>query len=152
MPRSATQLTSSSIRSDIKVTPLVDVCLVLLIIFIVVTPMTQVGYDVQVSPEKEGPPVPVPPLDQLVVRLDAEERIFLNQEQIAYPELGTRLRQAMTNRGSKLVFFAADGKLTYGKVAAFMDLCRDSGAENLGIVFEDLEPGAGAGSVLRKPA
>jgi hypothetical protein len=65
-----------------------------------------------------------------------------------YPqnEFGPKLREAMTGRASKVVFFAADGELTFDKVAHFMDLCRDNGADNLGIVFDDLRPGAASAS------
>ena len=124
------------IKSDINITPLVDVVLVMLIIFMVATPMTQVGYNVQVPPTaRESRPVPPP--DQLVVRLDGEGRIFLNREEVAAPAFPGRLRQALAGRGG-VVFFAADGNLPYERVADFMDLCRDNGARNLGIVFEEL--------------
>src|SRR5262245_60499218 len=132
---------AGGVRSDINITPLVDVVLVLLIIFMVVTPLTQMGYGVQVPPKVETA-VPTPPSDQLIVRMDAEGRTFINKEQIPYSEFGRRLQQALTNRGSKVIFFAADGSQTYGKVADFMDLCRDSGAQNLGIVFDDMKPTA----------
>jgi biopolymer transport protein TolR len=138
---------AGGVRSDINITPLVDVVLVLLIIFMVVTPLTQMGYGVQVPPKVETA-VPTPPSDQLIVRMDAEGRTFINKEQIPYSEFGRRLQQAMTNRSSKVVFFAADGSQTYGKVADFMDLCRDSGAQNLGIVFDDMKPSAGIAAAL----
>ena len=130
---------SGGVRSDINITPLVDVVLVLLIIFMVVTPLTQMGYDVQVPPKVETA-VPTPSQDQLIVRMDDQGRTYINKELIPYAEFGNRLRQTMTNRASKVIFFAADGELAYDKVADFMDLCRDNGAQNLGIVFEDMKP------------
>jgi biopolymer transport protein ExbD len=123
------------LRSDINITPLVDVVLVLLIIFMVATPITQMGYGVQVPPAVHGPTPP--PAGQLVVRLDGQGRIFLNREEIAAPAFPGRLRQALANRAG-VIFFAANGDLPYGQVADFMDLCRDNGARSLGIVFEEL--------------
>ena len=102
----------------------------------VATPMTQVGYGVQVSAESHTPS-PAPPPDQLVVRLDGEGRIFLNREEVAAPTFPGRLREALASRAG-VVFFAAAGSLPYARVAEFMDLCRDNGAKNLGIVFEEL--------------
>jgi biopolymer transport protein ExbD len=69
--------------------------------------------------------------------LDGQGRIFLNREAVAAAAFPGRLQQALTGRRG-VVFFAADGNLPYGRVAEFMDLCRDNGARNLGIVFEDL--------------
>ena len=128
---------TGGIKSDINITPLVDVVLVMLIIFMVATPMTQVGYGVQV-PAESHTPSPVPPPNQLVIRLDAAGKIFLNHEEVAAPAFPARLRDALDRRAG-VVFFAAAGSLPYAQVAEFMDLCRDNGAKNLGIVFEELE-------------
>ena len=142
---------SGGVKSDINITPLVDVVLVLLIIFMVVTPLTQMGYDVQVPPKVETA-IPQPSADQLIVRMDAQKRYFLNKEQVPQAQFGQRLQQAMTNRQSKVVFFAADGELPYGDVAAFMDLVRDNGVQNLGIVFDDIGGSPGLASSLQPQA
>ncbi|HYN20969.1 MAG TPA: biopolymer transporter ExbD, partial [Thermoanaerobaculia bacterium] len=119
--------------------------LVLLIIFMVITPIVQMGYEVQVPPKVEtAAPVPQDS-NQIIVRLDAEGRPWINKQMISLNDFPGRLREALTGRSSKVIFFAADGELEYGKVAAFMDICRNNGAQNLGIVFEDMR-GAAAGS------
>jgi biopolymer transport protein ExbD len=129
------------VLGEINVTPLVDVVLVLLIIFMVVTPLTQMGYDVQVPPKIEG--VTQPTLsDQIIVRMDASGKTYINKQVVPIAEFPNRLTEALTGRAAKVIFFAADGELPYDQVADFMDLCRDAGAENLGIVFEDMR-GAG---------
>jgi biopolymer transport protein ExbD len=134
-------------RSDINITPLVDVVLVLLIIFMVITPLIQMGYPVQVPPKVESAQPP-PSSDQLIVRMDDQGVTYINKVRVPLAEFPAKLSEALTGRSSKVIFFAADGDLEYGKVADFMDICRDSGAENLGIVFDDLDgPGAAATAV-----
>ena len=72
---------------------------------------------------------------------------FINKQQIPEAEFSSKLSEVLQGRQSKVVFFAADGDLEYGKVAAFMDQVRDSGVENLGIVFDYIRPaGAAAGA------
>jgi biopolymer transport protein TolR len=112
---------------------------VLLIIFMIIVPVLQMGYKAT-TPKKVESAVPPPTkTDQIIVRMDAQGRLFINKEMIPETSFPTRLRSALTGREKDVVFFAADGDLEYGKVAQFMDLCRDSGAENLGIVFDDLK-------------
>jgi biopolymer transport protein ExbD len=134
------------VRSDINITPLVDVVLVLLIIFMVAVPLLQMGYPVQVPPKVETAAPPPQSDDQVIVRMDAQGNRFINKTMYPENEFGPKLREAMTGRASKVVFFAADGELLFDKVAHFMDLCRNNGADNLGIVFDDLRPGAATAS------
>src|SRR5262245_29330526 len=138
------------VRSEINVTPLVDVVLVLLIIFMVITPMLQMGYDVNTPPEVESA-APVISEDQIILRMDEEGRIFINRETILPSEFAQRLQATMKNRESKMVFFAAAGDLPFGKVAEFLDLCRNSGASNLGIVFDELSANQAASAVPGAP-
>ncbi|MEA2601136.1 MAG: biopolymer transport protein TolR [Acidobacteriota bacterium] len=126
------------VRSEINITPLVDVVLVLLIIFMLAVPLLQMGYPVQVPPKVETAAPPPQSDDQVIVRMDAQGNMFINKTMYPQGEFGPKLREAMTGRASKVVFFAADGDLPFDKVARFMDLVRDNGAENLGIVFEDM--------------
>ncbi len=130
---------SGGVRSEINITPLVDVVLVLLIIFMVIQPMLQVGYEVETPPEVKSAPS-TPPGDQVIIRMDAEGKTFINKLEIPRAQFAERLKTAMTGREKKLAFFAADGELTYDRVIEFMDLCRNNGAEKLGIVFDDLRP------------
>ncbi|HJX30039.1 MAG TPA: biopolymer transporter ExbD [Thermoanaerobaculia bacterium] len=132
------------IRSDINITPLVDVVLVLLIIFMVVTPLLQMGYEVQVPPKVESAAPPPQVNDQIIVRMDAEGRKFINKQVVPDAEFTGRLTTAMQGRQSKVVFFAADGELPYDQVANFMDQVRNAGVQNLGIVFEDIKAAPGA--------
>jgi biopolymer transport protein ExbD len=129
-------------KGDINITPLVDVVLVLLIIFMVAVPLLQMGYPVQVPPKLDTPAPPSQ--DQLIVRMDQQGLIWINKTQIPAQEFSARLSEVLSGRKDKVIFFAADGDLSFEKVADFMDTCRDAGAENLGIVFDDLrQPAAG---------
>jgi biopolymer transport protein TolR len=103
----------------------------------VITPLLQMGYEVTTPPEIESA-VPPPPSDQIVVRLDAQGRTWINRQEIPRASFGTRLSELMEKRSSKVVFFAADGALPYSQVAEFLDLCRSHGAKELGMVFDDL--------------
>jgi biopolymer transport protein TolR len=123
-------------RSDINVTPLVDVVLVLLIIFMVITPLLQMGLPVLVPPKVETPSAA--PKDQLVIRMTADGGLFLNSEQVALSNFGSRLEQMIAYADPEVVFFAADGELLYEQVTEVMDMCKDHGVKNLGIVFDDL--------------
>ena len=131
---------SGGVRSDINITPLVDVVLVLLIIFMVAVPLLQMGYPAQVPP-KVTTATPPPSEDQIIVRMDATGQTYINKLAVPYSSFGGALQQALTGRQQKVVFFAADGELPFDKVVDFMDLVRNSGAENLGIVFDDLRAG-----------
>ncbi len=127
-------------KSDINITPLVDVVLVLLIIFMVITPLLQMGYDVKVPPK--APPnmtqAEIPP-DQLVVSLLPNNKIYLNKQELTVAQLATQLADNLKNRSQKTVFFSADDTVTYEDVARVMDLVRNAGATNIGIVLETVQ-------------
>jgi biopolymer transport protein ExbD len=124
-----------SYKSDINITPLVDVVLVLLIIFMVITPLLQMGYDVKVPP-KATVDTPPPSMDQLIVSVTAQNRIYLNKEPLDKQALALRLSEILKNRRDKTVFLSADDGATYGEVASVMDTVRTAGANNIGIVLE----------------
>lgn len=130
---------SGAVRSEINVTPLVDVVLVLLIIFMVVTPLLQMGYDVTVPPKAEATSGP-PPQDLVVVSLTADNRVFINKESVPFDQLRLRLAEVLKNRSKGTVFFSADDRVNYGEAVKVLDVIRDAGAKNLGIVEEFVDP------------
>jgi len=123
-------------KSDINITPLVDVVLVLLIIFMVITPLLQMGYDVKVPPKATEQTITQVPPDQLVVSVMPNNRLFLNKQELTAQQLATQLADNLKNRSTKTVFFSADDTVQYENVAKVMDIVRNAGATNIGIVLE----------------
>jgi biopolymer transport protein ExbD len=124
-------------KSDINITPLVDVVLVLLIIFMVITPLLQMGYDVKVPP-KATVDQPQSTIDQLIVSITPQKRIYLNKQEVTTPQLNQQLADILKNRASnnRTVFVSADDATDYGDVIKIMDVIRTAGANNIGIVLE----------------
>jgi len=125
-----------SLNSDINVTPLVDVVLVLLIIFMVLTPLLQLGYDVNVPPKKTALASEISAKAQLVVTQVEQGKVFMNREQVDIGQLPLRLSTILKNRGDKTVFFSADDELPYATVMGTMDIIRNAGAKKIGIITE----------------
>jgi biopolymer transport protein TolR len=128
---------TSDYKSDINITPLVDVVLVLLIIFMVITPLLQMGYDVKVPP-KATVDQPQVSMDQLIVSLTAQGKIFLNKQEVTPQQLTQQLGDILKNRASnnRTAFFSAEDGTTYGDCIRVMDLIKSAGASNIGIVLE----------------
>jgi biopolymer transport protein ExbD len=135
---------TEAVNSAINITPLVDVVLVLLIIFMVVTPLLQRGYETKVPPKVKVEQAPPPMTDQVVLRIDESGAMFINKDQFTEREFGGKLQDVMKGRESKVAFFAASGNLSWDRVARFMDLCNENGAKNLGIVLDELSAGSGS--------
>ena len=131
-------------KSDINITPLVDVVLVLLIIFMVVTPLLQRGYETKVPPKVKVEQAPPPMTDQVVLRIDPNGTMWINKDQFTEREFGTKLQELMRGRETRVAFFAGAGDLQWDRVAAFMDLCNENGAKNLGIVLDEMSSVGGS--------
>ena len=125
-------------RSDINVTPLVDVVLVLLIIFMVITPVVQMGYLVRVPPKAPANLPPSAIQDQIVLRLAPNNRVFINKEEMAEEQFPNRIREVLHGNSSKMVFFAGGRDVDYESTMRFLDLARSSGCKNIGIIVEDV--------------
>jgi biopolymer transport protein ExbD len=128
-------LGSKKVKADINVTPLADVMLVLLIIFMVITPMLQKGVDVKL-PEAEYPTDHPDNEDTVTVAVRIDNTVYINMVPVAESELPTRLNEAFENKSEKVLFLKADEGLDYGDVLRVMDLCRDGGADEIGLITE----------------
>src|SRR2546422_8101803 len=96
---------SGTLNSNINVTPLVDVVLVLLIIFMVITPVVQMGYLVRVPPKAPANLPPSAVQDQIILRFMAEQRMFINKDELTADQFPQKLRDVMHGNPSKMVFF-----------------------------------------------
>ena len=112
--------------SEINVTPLVDVVLVLLIIFMVMTPMLQRGYDMSI-PEKAEIDVPPTSTEQMVLTLTEDGRIMINKEEVELGGLRTRLEDLLRGRHDKTIFFQAHDNVFYQEAITAMDVIRAAG-------------------------
>lgn len=128
---------SGTVKSDINVTPLVDVVLVLLIIFMVITPVVQMGYLVRVPPKAPANLPPSAVQDQIIIRLFSGNRVFINKEEMTIEQFPNRIREVLRGNTSKMVFFAGGRDVDYESTMKFLDLARNSGARNIGIIVED---------------
>ena len=138
---------SGGMRSEINVTPLVDVVLVLLIIFMVATLVVQMGYLVKVPPKAPANLPPSAVQDQIVLRLAAGPRVLINKEEMSMDQFPNRIRDILRGNTSKMVFFSGGREVDYETTIKFLDLARASGARNIGIIVED-PVGGGAAAAL----
>jgi biopolymer transport protein ExbD len=128
-----------SVKSDINITPLVDVVLVLLIIFMVMTPTLLKEMDVKVPEKAEVETQASPESNEVVVSVTREGRYQLNREPVADADLGDRVRELMAARAEKRVFFDVDDDAMYADAMHAMDVCRGAGAKVLGLVTKDAQ-------------
>lgn len=138
---------SGSMRSDINVTPLVDVVLVLLIIFMVITPVVQMGYLVKVPPKAPANLPPSAVQDQIVLRLAGGDRVLINKEEMSLQQFPARIREILRGNTSKMVFFSGARDVDYDTTMKFLDLARASGAKNIGIIVEDVATSPAASAI-----
>jgi biopolymer transport protein TolR len=122
-------------KSDINVTPLVDVCLVLLIIFMVVTPMLQKGRPV-LLPQADRPEKKPESPNQILVSVEADKNIFIESKWFPDKEFLSKMKELGERSASKDVLIKADNRLTYGDVKHVMKLVKDGGFEKVGLIAE----------------
>jgi biopolymer transport protein TolR len=123
-------------KSDINVTPLIDVVLVLLIIFMVLTPSMLKNIPM-IVPDKAEDNAPEMPTDSaIMVEYTAKRELTVNSESVAVEALASKLSERLKQRRQKVIFFKAEDKAPYGEVVRLLDIARGSGAETLAIVTE----------------
>jgi len=124
-----------SMKSDINVTPLVDVCLVLLIIFMVVTPMLQKGKPVML-PQTERPDKKPESDKELLISVQSDKTIFIDTKWYPDKEFAAKMKELGERSSNKDVLIKADQRLTYGDVKNVMRMIKDGGFERVGLITE----------------
>ncbi len=125
-----------TVRPAMNVAPLVDVVLVLLIIFMVLTPSMLKHLPTMVPDKSDDDAPAMPPDSAIMVEYTANRELTVNSEAVAIEGLATKLQERLKARRQKVVFFKAEDKAPYGDVVRLLDIARGSGAETLAIVTE----------------
>ena len=124
------------LRAEINVTPLVDVVLVLLIIFMVLTPSMLKHLTANVPKKTDEPAQAVPSDSSIVVAYSAARELTVNNEPVAPEALADKLIERLRGARQKVVFFKAEDDVPYGDIVHFMDIARGVGAQTLAVVTE----------------
>jgi len=133
----------SKVNSDINVTPMVDVMLVLLIIFMVITPMLQKGVSVDLA--KVNSPNPMPDADKedaLLVAIQRDGKIFFGTEVVTADQITQKVKDRLANKTDKRVFLKADARAKFGAVVEVVDNVRAAGVDQLGLLTDQKKTGA----------
>ena len=133
----------AGVNLDINVTPMVDVMLVLLIIFMVITPMLQKGVSVNLA--KTDNPIQMPEADKedsLIVAVMRDGKVYLNSDAVTAESLTDKVKEALSNRADKRLFVKADAGARYGDVVSVVDDVRSAGVDQLGLLTEERKQGS----------
>jgi biopolymer transport protein ExbD/biopolymer transport protein TolR len=122
--------------SDINITPLVDVVLVLLIIFMVTAPVLQSGIEVNVPKTRTVKEITE---ERMVISIDKQQRVFMGNDPVNINEIGERLHQKVRDPSRQFIFVRADEDVPFGAFATVMDAVKSSGITNVSIVTQPLQ-------------